>query len=90
MNWLTSSCETGIDFQANNQALTEVCEVLGATEPIAVTVDGFPIREVPGPKGYPYVGECTSFLPQICKQRENHGPNNVAAQEAITKSTPTT
>lgn len=45
------------------EALTTVAEVLDADGPIAVTIDGKAVREVPGPKGLPYVGNYFEVYP---------------------------
>ncbi|KAK3934809.1 cytochrome P450 [Diplogelasinospora grovesii] len=53
----------GVGFQTETQHLSTVSDVLDAKGPIAVTVDGKGIREVPGPKGLPYVGNYFEVFP---------------------------
>lgn len=43
--------------------LTSVGDVLDASGPVAITIDGNPVREVPGPKGLPYVGNYLEVYP---------------------------
>ncbi|KAL2126982.1 hypothetical protein VTI74DRAFT_11532 [Chaetomium olivicolor] len=53
----------GIGFAWQGDALTVVSEVLAAEGPIAITIDGKAVREVPGPKGLPYVGNYFEIFP---------------------------
>lgn len=46
----------GIAFQLNESPLTDVGDIKKTNETIAVTIDGHAVREVPGPKGMPFVG----------------------------------
>ncbi|KAI4771208.1 putative cytochrome P450 monooxygenase [Aureobasidium sp. EXF-3400] len=55
---------TGIDLSTENgDALTELSDVTDAADPIAITLDGHKVREVNGPKGYPYVGNYYEIYP---------------------------
>lgn len=38
-------------------------EITNASEPIGITIDGLQVREVPGPKGAPWVGNYFSIFP---------------------------
>lgn len=38
-------------------------EVLATEEPIAISIDGAPVREIPGPKGLPFVGNFFEIYP---------------------------
>jgi len=53
----------GIGFQSENSSLTSVAEVLANEEPIAISIDGKPVREIPGPKGLPFVGNFFEIYP---------------------------
>lgn len=54
----------GINFSiGGGDALTELSEVLECQEAIAITIDGHAVRGVPGPKGYPYVGNYYEVYP---------------------------
>ncbi|KAJ5392422.1 Cytochrome monooxygenase alnD [Penicillium cosmopolitanum] len=53
----------GIGFQAQDSTLTTVTEVLATEEPIAISIDGAPVREIPGPKGLPFVGNFFEIYP---------------------------
>jgi hypothetical protein len=46
----------GIGFQAKGSALEGLSEIQSSPGPVGVTVDGHAVREVPGPKGLPFVG----------------------------------
>ncbi|KAF1352400.1 putative cytochrome P450 monooxygenase [Delphinella strobiligena] len=55
---------SGINFCIDGgDALTELSDILECQEPIAITIDGHAVREVPGPKGYPYVGNYYEVYP---------------------------
>jgi cytochrome P450 len=43
--------------------LTTVVDVLAAESPLAITVDGKAVREVPGPQGLPYIGNYFEVYP---------------------------
>lgn len=55
--------QTGIGFEQNGETLSEVLEIASCSEPVAITVDGHAVREVPGPKGLPYVGNFFEVFP---------------------------
>ncbi|UPL02137.1 hypothetical protein LCI18_013071 [Fusarium solani-melongenae] len=52
----------GIGFINQSEALTTVADVLAA-EDVAITIDGKAVREVPGPKGLPFVGNYFEVYP---------------------------
>ncbi|EFX05854.1 cytochrome p450 monooxygenase [Grosmannia clavigera kw1407] len=55
---------SGIAFQSGDDALNEVAEILAAAEPVALTVDGHAVRDVPSPPGgLPYVGNYLQIYP---------------------------
>jgi cytochrome P450 len=47
----------------NNETLTEVSEVINSQQPVAITIDGKQVRDVPGPKGFPYIGNYYEIYP---------------------------
>lgn len=47
----------------NNDTLTEVSEVISSQQPVAITIDGKQVRDVPGPKGFPYIGNYYEIFP---------------------------
>ena len=53
----------GISFSCNNQPLSSPEEVLAAEAPIAVSIDGDKVREVPAPRGLPYFGNFFEIYP---------------------------
>lgn len=54
----------GVGFiSSGGRCLTSLPEVLAADEPIAVSIDGNAVREIPGPKGLPYLGNYTQIYP---------------------------
>lgn len=54
----------GIAFQsASSQSLPDIDALLDADQPIAVTVDGHAVREVPSPQGLPVVGNYYQVYP---------------------------
>ncbi|KAF4471539.1 cytochrome P450 oxidoreductase [Fusarium albosuccineum] len=53
----------GIGFVTQSEALTTVADVLAAADDIAITIDGKSVREVPGPKGLPFVGNYFEVYP---------------------------
>lgn len=54
---------SGVSFVAQNRELTCAAEVLAAEGPIAVAIDGKPVRDVPGPSGFPYIGNYLEVYP---------------------------
>lgn len=54
---------TGISFSANDHSLSTLSDVLAAEQPIAIAIDGHKVREVPHPKGLPYVGNFFQIYP---------------------------
>ncbi|KAJ5952390.1 Cytochrome P450 [Penicillium vulpinum] len=54
---------SGIDFQAEDLPLNEISEITSANTPIAITIDGNAVRDAPGPKGLPYVGNFFEVYP---------------------------
>ncbi|KAK7964518.1 hypothetical protein PG988_011492 [Apiospora saccharicola] len=53
----------GVGFVSNDVALVGTADVLDAEGPIAISVDGKAVREVPGPKGLPYIGNYFEVYP---------------------------
>ncbi|KAJ5377930.1 Cytochrome monooxygenase alnD [Penicillium cataractarum] len=53
----------GIGFQSSEAMLSSVSEVLSSADPIAISIDGKPVREIPGPKGLPFVGNFFEIYP---------------------------
>ncbi|KAI1266126.1 cytochrome P450 [Xylariaceae sp. FL1019] len=53
----------GVGFASETACLTTVSDVLSAEGPIAISIDGKSVREVPGPKGLPYVGNYFEVYP---------------------------
>ncbi|KAG9741995.1 cytochrome P450, partial [Aureobasidium melanogenum] len=53
----------GIDFSVDNDTLTEVSEVINSKQPVAITIDGKQVRDVPGPQGFPYIGNYYEIYP---------------------------
>lgn len=53
----------GIDFSVDNNTLEEVSEVINSQQPVAITIDGKQVRDVPGPKGFPYIGNYYEIYP---------------------------
>jgi hypothetical protein len=47
----------------DNETLTEVSEVINSQQPVAITIDGKQVRDVPGPKGFPYIGNYYEIYP---------------------------
>ncbi|KAI4727135.1 putative cytochrome P450 monooxygenase [Aureobasidium sp. EXF-10728] len=54
---------SGIDFSVDNDTLTEASEVINSQKPVAITIDGKQVRDVPGPKGFPYIGNYYEIYP---------------------------
>ncbi|KIL88163.1 cytochrome p450 oxidoreductase [Fusarium avenaceum] len=53
----------GVGFIHNDRKLTAVSDVLEKDEPIAVSINGNAVREVPGPSGVPYFGNYLEIYP---------------------------
>lgn len=68
----------GIAFECNGTAITELSEIVSSEDAIAISIDGHAVRDVPGPKGLPYVGNFFEVFPDHLgnHQRlfEHYGP----------------
>ncbi|KAI1351406.1 cytochrome P450 [Xylaria sp. FL0043] len=68
----------GIGFVSQDAFLTTAAEVLSSEEPVAISIDGKAVREVPGPKGLPYVGNYFEVYPDHLGNHQrlfdNYGP----------------
>ncbi|KAK4212134.1 cytochrome P450 [Rhypophila decipiens] len=53
----------GLSFSSVDQSLPTLSDVLSAEEPIAIAIDGHKVRQVPHPKGLPYVGNFFQVYP---------------------------
>lgn len=54
----------GVGFVSkDNAALTTLADVRAVEEPIAISIDGKAVREVPGPAGLPYIGNYFEVYP---------------------------
>ncbi|KAJ5500703.1 hypothetical protein LT330_001956 [Penicillium expansum] len=53
----------GIGFQSEDSMLSTPSEILANEQPIAISVDGKAVREIPGPKGLPFVGNFFEVYP---------------------------
>ncbi|KAI0147797.1 cytochrome P450 [Xylariaceae sp. FL1272] len=53
----------GVGFASETACLTTVSDILSSEGPIAISIDGKSVREVPGPKGLPYVGNYFEVYP---------------------------
>ncbi|KAJ5548599.1 Cytochrome monooxygenase alnD [Penicillium frequentans] len=54
---------SGISFQTEDAELSTPSEILSSEEPIAIAIDGKAVREIPGPKGLPFVGNFFEVYP---------------------------
>ncbi|KAJ3574318.1 hypothetical protein NPX13_g4405 [Xylaria arbuscula] len=53
----------GIGFVTDGTLVTAVVDVLSSEDPVAISIDGKAVREVPGPKGLPYLGNYLEVYP---------------------------
>jgi cytochrome P450 len=53
----------GIGFQTEDVALSDTSDVVSASGPVAITIDGHGVRSPLGPKGLPYVGNYFEVYP---------------------------
>ncbi|KAK5989576.1 Cytochrome P450 monooxygenase alnD [Cladobotryum mycophilum] len=53
----------GIGFISQNRELTSAAEVIAAEGPLSISIDGKPVRDVPGPTGLPYIGNYLEVFP---------------------------
>ncbi|RKU42357.1 hypothetical protein DL546_000364 [Coniochaeta pulveracea] len=54
---------SGVGFIHDDSRLTSVSDVVESEDPIAISIDGKPVREVPGPSGIPYFGNYLEIFP---------------------------
>lgn len=48
---------SGIAFQVKDIPVNDLEEIRSTEEAVGITIDGHTVREVPGPKGLPFVGQ---------------------------------
>jgi cytochrome P450 len=55
----------GVTFIAAHRELTSAADLIAAagSGPIAIAIDGKPVRDVPGPSGFPYIGNYLEIYP---------------------------
>ncbi|CAG8898533.1 unnamed protein product [Penicillium egyptiacum] len=53
----------GIGFQSEDLMLSTPSEILANEEPIAISIEGKAVREIPGPTGLPFVGNFFEVYP---------------------------
>ncbi|CAG8934053.1 unnamed protein product [Penicillium salamii] len=53
----------GIGFQSEETTLSTPTDILANEEPIAISIDGKAVKEIPGPKGLPFVGNFFEVYP---------------------------
>ncbi|KAI1335033.1 cytochrome P450 [Xylariaceae sp. FL0016] len=53
----------GIGFVAQDVCLITISDVLSSEGPIAISIDGKAVRQVPGPSGLPYIGNYFEVYP---------------------------
>ncbi|KAJ5652562.1 Cytochrome monooxygenase alnD [Penicillium longicatenatum] len=54
---------SGISFQTDDAELSTPSDILSSEVPIAIAIDGKAVREIPGPKGLPFVGNFFEVYP---------------------------
>ncbi|RHZ55474.1 hypothetical protein CDV55_102768 [Aspergillus turcosus] len=54
---------SGIEFSGQDICLTDINEIISSTVPVAITIDGHAVRDVPSPKGLPFVGNFFQIFP---------------------------
>ncbi|EAW12886.1 cytochrome P450 [Aspergillus clavatus NRRL 1] len=54
---------SGIDFQGRDTCLTDIPEITSSASPVAITVDGHAVRDVPSPAPLPLVGNFFQVFP---------------------------
>ncbi|RAL15307.1 cytochrome P450 [Aspergillus homomorphus CBS 101889] len=68
----------GIGLQTEDAILYDVPDVLSSEELIRITIDGNPVREIPGPKGVPIIGNFFQVFPDHLgnhmRMFEQYGP----------------
>lgn len=69
---------TGVGFQVQESSLQEVSDITSIDGPVAISIDGHAVRDPPGPKGLPYLGNFFEIYPDHLgnHQRlfEHYGP----------------
>ncbi|KAI1759416.1 cytochrome P450 [Hypoxylon sp. FL1150] len=53
----------GIGFVTEDACLTAISDIISSEDSIAISIDGKAIREIPGPKGLPYIGNYFEVYP---------------------------
>ncbi|GIJ87145.1 hypothetical protein Asppvi_006049 [Aspergillus pseudoviridinutans] len=53
----------GIGFLSQDSILHDVSEITASEDTISITIDGKPVREIPGPKGLPFIGNFFEVYP---------------------------
>ncbi|KAH6611626.1 cytochrome P450 [Trichoderma cornu-damae] len=68
----------GIEFQAQESSLQDVSDITSVDGPVGISIDGHAVRDPPGPKGIPYLGNFFQIYPDHLgnHQRlfEHYGP----------------
>ncbi|KAF7125524.1 hypothetical protein CNMCM5793_001763 [Aspergillus hiratsukae] len=54
---------SGIEFSGQDICLTDINEINSSTVPVAITIDGHAVRDVPSPNGLPFVGNFFQIFP---------------------------